>query len=61
MIPRVVLVRLDTEEVIAVGPVGRDESIAELRELAEEHGHTAYGEARRLSVADFRKLMRGAS
>lgn len=58
MTPRVVLVHLDDGEVIAVGPVGKDETIDQIRNLAEESGHTAYGQARRGSVETFKKLMK---
>jgi hypothetical protein len=58
MTPRVVLIHLADGEVIAVGPVGKDETIDQIRDLAEDSGHTAYGQARRVSVETFKKMMR---
>lgn len=51
---RVVLAQDVTGEVVAVGPVARDGSVAELRDAIEAAGWTDRGPARYLSAAQFR-------
>lgn len=52
-----VLVQDEQGAVYAVGPVARAETVDWIRDTAEQHGHTAIGQARKLSIADFNALM----
>lgn len=58
---RVVVMALDEQgAAVAVGPVAREASIERIREQIEARGWTTYGEARRLSVAEWEAECHGA-
>ncbi len=58
MTKRMVLALDNEDGTVAIGPVGTDEAVEELRDMVEELGWTNYGVVPVQSATDFRRTAR---
>lgn len=53
--PRMVLAVDDEGAVVAIGPIGKDETIEQIRDLIEARGWENYGVVTRMSAENFKQ------